>query len=62
MVNFTIFYEVCGGKMLIAKELPGKVKQVELHHNQQDNRHVPKKKVLDLVKVLSILYTHYGGV
>ena len=34
---------------------------MELHHSQQDDRHVPKKKVLELVKVISILYTHYGG-
>ena len=34
---------------------------MELHYSQQDDRHVPKKKVLELVKVLSILYTCYGG-
>ena len=48
--------------MLMAKELPGKAKQVELYHCQQDDRHVPKKKILELVKVLSVLYTRYGGV
>ena len=60
--GFAILCKVCGGKMLMAKELLGKVKQVELHHSQQDNRHVPTKKVLELVKVLGVLYTRYGGV
>ena len=48
--------------MLMDEELSGKVKQVELHHSQQDDRHVPTKKVLELVKVLSDLYISYGGV
>ena len=49
--------------MLMAKELPVKAKQVELHHSQYDDRHVPKKKkILELVKVLNVLYTRYGGV
>ena len=48
--------------MLMAKELPGKAKQVQLHHSQQDDRHVSTKKVLEIVKVLSVLHTRYGGV
>ena len=31
--GFTILCKVCGGKMLMAKELLGKAKQVELHHS-----------------------------
>ena len=60
--GFAILCKVCGGKMLMAEELPGKAKQVELHHSQQDDQHVPMKKVLELVKVPSVLYTHYSGV
>ena len=47
--------------MLMAEELPGKAKQVELHHSPQDDRHVSTKKVLVLVKVLNVLNTPYGG-
>ena len=32
-IGFTILFKVCGGKMLIAKGLLGKAKQVELHHS-----------------------------
>ena len=60
--GFAILCKVCGGKMLMAKELPRKAKQVELHHSQQNNRNVLTKKVLELVKVLSVLYIRYGGV
>ena len=60
--GFTILCKLCGGRMLMAEEFPGKAKQVEFHHSQQDNRHVSTKKVLELVKVLSVLYTRYGGV
>ena len=62
--GFTILCKVCGGKMLMAEELPEKAKQVELHHSQQDNRHVPTKKVLELVKVLSVcilVMVEYGS-
>ena len=31
--GFTILCKVCGGKMLMPKEFPGKAKQVELHHS-----------------------------
>ena len=31
--HFTILCEVCGGKTSMAKELPEKAKQVELHHS-----------------------------
>ena len=31
--GFAILCKVCGRKMLMAEELPGKVKQVELHHS-----------------------------
>ena len=60
--GFAILCKLCGGRMLMAEELPRKAKQVEFHHNQLDNRHVSTKKVLELVKVLSVLYTRYGGV
>ena len=60
--GFTILCKVCGRKMLMTDELPRKAKQVELHHSQQDDRHVLTKKVLELVKVLSVLYTRYGRV
>ena len=60
--GFAILCKVCGGKMLMAEELPGKAKQVELHHSQQDDQHVPMKKVLELVKVPSVLYTRYSEV
>ena len=53
--SFAILCKVCGGKMLMAEELLGKAKQVELHYSHQDDRHVPTKKVLELVKVLSVL-------
>ena len=46
----------------MAEELSGIVKQVELYHSQQENRHVPTKKVLELIRVLSVLHTRYGGV
>ena len=61
-IGFAILCKVCGGKMWMAEELPGKAKQVALHHSQLDDRHVPTKKVLELVNVLSVLYTCYGGV
>ena len=61
-IGFTILCKVCGGKMLMAEELQRKAKQVELHNSQQDDQHVPTKKVLELVKVLSVLHTRYGGV
>ena len=38
--------------MLMAEELPGKEKHMELQHSQQDDRHVTTKKVLKPVKVL----------
>ena len=34
--SFAILCKVCGGKMLMAEELLGKAKQVELHHSHQD--------------------------
>ena len=43
--GFTILCKVCGGKMLMAEELSRKTKQVELHHSQQDDQHVPMKNV-----------------
>ena len=35
--SFAILCKVCGGKMLMAEELQGKSKQVELHHSQQND-------------------------
>ena len=35
--GFTILCKVCDGKMLMVEKLPGKAKQVELHHSQQDD-------------------------
>ena len=61
-IGFAILCKVCGWKMLMIEEISGKAKLVELHHSQQDDRHVPTKKVLELVKVLSVLHTRYGGV
>ena len=60
--GFAILCKVFGGKMLMVEELSRKAKQVELHHSQQCDRHVSMKKVLELVKVIGVLYTRYGGV
>ena len=60
--SLAILCKVCGRTMLMAEELPRKAKHVELHHSQQDDRHVSTKKFLELVKVLSVLYTRYDGV
>ena len=60
--SLAILCKVCGMTMLMDEELPGKAKHVELHYSQQDDRHVSTKKVLELVKVLSVLYTCYDGV
>ena len=58
--SFAILFKVCCEKMSIDEELLRKAKQVEFPYSQQDDRHVPKKKVLELVKVLSGFYTRYG--